>query len=259
MAEPVVKMEKEGKIAVITIDHPPVNALNAQVMTELDAAIDAVAASPEVGVLIITGAGEKAFVAGADITEFPSMTAQSGLNMVLRAHSIFNKLEDLPIPVIAAINGFALGGGCELAMACDMRIAAASAQLGQPEVNLGIIPGYGGTQRLPRLVGPGKAKELIFSAVSIGAEEARQIGLVDRVVEKGRALDEARKLAELILQKGPLAIRAAKRAINEGMQTSLREGLGMEARCFAELAGSEDKTEGAKAFLEKRLPQFQGR
>ena len=176
-----------------------------------------------------------------------------------RGQRIFDKIEAFDRPVIAAVNGFALGGGNELAMCCDIRIASENALFGQPEVNLGIIPGYGGTQRLPRLIGPGKAKEMIFADERINAQEAFRVGLVQRVVPKGQALEEAKKLMKKILGKGPVSVKMAKKAINEGLQMSLREGLDLEARCEGVCFGTEDKDEGAKAFLEKRPAKFKGR
>lgn len=255
----LVAWQIEDGVAVITINHPPVNALNRRVMQELDQCLDEIAADPNARALIVTGAGEKAFVAGADISEFPSLTGEVGEKMSAAGQAVLDKLEALAIPTIAAINGFALGGGCELALACDIRVAAENARLGQPEVNLGVIPGYGGTQRLARVVGPGKAKELIFTGEHITAAEAYRIGLVDRLVPVGQALAEAKNLAQTILKKGPLAIRAAKKAINQGLDLPLKEGLKVEARLFGELCNSEDQKEGAKAFLEKRPAQFKGK
>ncbi|GAW92057.1 enoyl-CoA hydratase-related protein [Calderihabitans maritimus] len=255
----LVKLEVEGKIAVITIDHPPVNALNAQVMAELDEALDQVASDKEIGVLIITGAGEKAFVAGADIRQFPELDEKAGRELSARGQAIFDKIEELAIPVICAINGYALGGGCELALACDIRVVAENAKLGQPEVNLAVIPGYGGTQRLPRLVGAGKAKQLIFTGDAIDAQEAYRIGLADELVPAGQALEKAKEMAKKILTKGPVAIRLCKEAINRGLQMPLKEGLALEAELFGKACATEDKNEGAKAFLEKRKPNFQGK
>lgn len=249
----------EDGVAVVTINHPPVNALNRQVMQELDQCLDEIAADANAKALVVTGAGEKAFVAGADISEFPSLTAELGEKMSAAGQAVLDKLEALGIPTIAAINGFALGGGCELSLACDIRVAAENARLGQPEVNLGVIPGYGGTQRLARVVGPGKAKELIFTGDHITAAEAYRIGLVDRLVAVGEALNEAKNLAHTILKKGPLAIKAAKKAINQGLDLPLKEGLKVEAALFGELCNSEDQKEGAKAFLEKRPAQFKGK
>jgi len=233
--------------------------LNAPTLTQLDQVFDQLAGNPEVKGVIITGGGEKSFVAGADINEFLQVTGDRAAGFMARGQRIFDKIEAFDRPVIAAVNGFALGGGNELAMCCDIRIAAENALFGQPEVNLGIIPGYGGTQRLPRLIGPGKAKEIIFADERVSAQEALRIGLVERVVPKGQAVEEAKKLMKKILAKGPVAIRMAKKAINEGLGMSLRAGLDLEGQCEGVCFGSEDKNEGAKAFLEKRPAQFKGK
>ncbi len=254
-----VRCEIEGDIAVVMIDNQPsLNALNAQTLTQLDQTIDDLAKNKSVRGVIITGGGDKAFVAGADISEFLKIKGDEAIGFMSRGQRIFDKIEAFDRPVIAAVNGFALGGGNELALCCDMRIAAENAVFGQPEVNLGIIPGYGGTQRLPRRVGPGKAKEIIFADERITAQEALRIGLVERVVPKGQAVEEAKKLMRKILGKGPVAIQMAKKAINEGLTMSLREGLDLEARCSGVCFGTKDKDEGAKAFLEKRAPRFAG-
>lgn len=254
-----VRLEVEEGIALVTIDNPPVNALSAQVLSELEAVLNEVARRQDVGVLILTGAGEKAFVAGADIKQFLELDTVAGIDFAYRGQGIFNKIEELPVPSIAAVNGVALGGGCELALACDLRVAAENATFGQPEVNLGLMPGYGGSQRLPRLIGVGLAKELIYTGEAIGAQEAYRLGLVNRVAPKGQAVEEAKNLARKILSRGPLAVRLAKRAIDRGLQTSLRQGLALEAEYFGRLCGTEDAKEGARAFLEKRAPRFQGK
>jgi enoyl-CoA hydratase len=260
MEKQFVKFVIEEGIALVTIDNPAsLNALNAPTLTQLDQVFDQLAGNPEVKGVIITGGGEKSFVAGADINEFLQVTGDTAAGFMARGQRIFDKIEAFDRPVIAAINGFALGGGNELAMCCDIRIAAENALFGQPEVNLGIIPGYGGTQRLPRLIGPGKAKEIIFADERVSAQEALRIGLVERVVPKGQAVEEAKKLMKKILAKGPVAIRMAKKAINEGLGMSLRAGLDLEGQCQGVCFGSEDKNEGAKAFLEKRPAQFKGK
>ncbi|WP_366921725.1 enoyl-CoA hydratase-related protein [Metallumcola ferriviriculae] len=253
----LVKLVIKDKIAEVTIDNPPVNALNAQVIQELDETVEVIKGE-EVGAVIITGAGEKAFVAGADISQFPSLNSDTGKKMVQTGQRVFDKIAALPIPVIGAIDGFALGGGCELALVCDIRIASEKARLGLPEVNLAIIPGYGGTQRLARLIGEGKAKELIFTADAVMAQEALQIGLVERVVPAGETVNAAREMAQKILSKGPLAIRKAKQAIDEGLKGSLRDGLDIEADLVGELFATEDLKEGATAFLKKRKPNYKG-
>lgn len=260
MEKEYVRCQIEEGIAVVTIDNQPaLNALNAPMLTQLDQTFDALAKNQEVKGVIITGAGEKSFVAGADISEFIQIKGDAAVGFMARGQRIFDKIEAFDRPVIAAVNGFALGGGNELAMCCDIRIAAENAIFGQPEVNLSIIPGYGGTQRLPRLIDPGKAKEIIFADERINAQEALRIGLVQRVVPKGQAVEEAKKLLKKIMGKGPVAIKMAKKAINEGLKMSLREGLDLEARCNGICFGTEDKDEGAKAFLEKRPAKFKGK
>jgi len=260
MEKQFVRYQIEEGIAIVTIDNPAaLNALNTPTLTQLDQAFDQLAGKPEVKGVIITGGGEKSFVAGADISEFQQVKGNTAAAFMARGQRIFDKIEAFDRPVIAAINGFALGGGNELAMSCDIRIAAENALFGQPEVNLGIIPGYGGTQRLPRLIGPGRAKEIIFADERINAQEALRIGLVQRVVPKGQAVEEAKKLLKKIMSKGPVAIKMAKKAINEGLGMPLRGGLDLEGQCEAGCFGSEDKNEGAKAFLEKRPAQFKGK
>jgi len=260
MEKQFVSCRIEEGIAIITIDNQAaLNALSGPVLSQLDQIFDDLGKNPEAKGVIITGAGEKSFVAGADISEFLKITGETLVPFITRGQRIFDKIEEFDRPVIAAINGFALGGGNELAMSCDIRIAAENAVFGQPEVNLGIIPGYGGTQRLPRLVGEGKAKEMIFADERINAAEALRIGLVERVVPKGQALEEARKLMKKILAKGPVAIRMAKKAIHEGLGLSLRGGLDLEAYCQKTCFETSDKDEGATAFLEKRPAKFQGK
>jgi len=257
MGKLVTYLVKDG-IAEITINHPPVNAMNDQVFQELDEAIEAVKAE-EAGAVIVIGAGEKAFVAGADISEFPYLDGEGGYKLSVRGQRVFDKIAELPVPAIAAVNGFALGAGLELALCCDIRIASENAKLGLPETNLALIPGYAGTQRLARLVGSGKAKEMVFTAEHISAEEALQIGLVQKVASQGEVMDAARSMAQKIIIKGPLAIRSAKKAIDEGLKVSLQEGQEIEAKHFGALFDTEDQKEGAKAFLEKRKPEFKGK
>ena len=260
MEKEFVRCQVEDGIAIVTIDNPSsLNALNAPTLTQLDQVFDTLTKNPGVKGVIITGGGEKSFVAGADISEFLQVKGNTAAAFMARGQRIFDKIESFDRPVIAAINGFALGGGNELAMSCDIRIAAENAIFGQPEVNLGVIPGYGGTQRLPRLIGPGKAKEIILADERINAQEALRIGLVERVVPKGQAVEEAKKLLKKIMGKGPVAVKMAKKAINEGLGMSLRGGLDLEGYCQGVCFGSEDKDEGAKAFLEKRPAQFKGK
>jgi len=246
-------------LAWVTIDNPPLNALNHALMDELKAVFNELEENEDVLIVILRGGGERAFVAGADIKQFPAMDQAVAEKFSSEGQDVLNQIENFKGPVIAAIQGFALGGGCELAMACDIRVASEDAKFGQPEINLAIIPGYGGTQRMPRLVATGKAKELIYTAEMIDATEAMKIGLVERVVKREELLDAAKKLATTILTKGPLAIKAAKKAINEGVALPLREGLKLESRYFGTLFSTEDKNEGALAFLEKRKPIFKGK
>jgi len=255
-----VKTSLEERVAVLTIDHPPVNALNQPTLLELNAAVDEVIANPEVHAVVITGAGQLAFVAGADISEFGKIeNAEQAQQVSQSVHAIYNKIECSPKPFIAAINGVALGGGLELAMACHLRIIGDRAKVGQPEINLGIIPGWGGTQRLPRLVGPAKAIELILTGDSITAQEAYRLNLVNKVVPGGEVLKTARDLAKKISQKGGLAVQVALHAVITGSQQPLEVGLGIEAAGFGQVATSEDGREGAAAFLAKRQPVFKDR
>jgi len=249
----------EGKLAWVTIDNPPLNPLSNALMDELSAVFNELEDNEEVLVVIVRGGGERAFVAGADIKQFPAMDQTTAEKFSSEGKEVFNQIENFKGPVIAAIQGFTLGGGCELAMACDIRVASEDAKFGQPEINLAIIPGYGGTQRLPRLIPVGKAKELIYTGNMIDAAEASRIGLVERVVKREDLVDEAKKIATEILAKGPLAVKAAKKAINEGLALPLREGLKLESRYFGSLFSTEDKNEGALAFLEKRKPIFKGK
>jgi enoyl-CoA hydratase len=255
-----VRTERKGYIFVITIDRPKVlNALNAKTVEEIGRAFAEVREDEEIRCVIVTGAGEKAFVAGADINELARMTPIVGKFVSEQGQNVFLQIERFPKPVIAAINGFALGGGCELALACHMRIASDEAQLGLPEVSLGIIPGYGGTQRMVRLLGKGKAFELICSGERIGAADAERIGLVNKVVRPDQLMPAAEELAKKIAMRSPVAIRAAIEAINSGSDMPFEEGQVLEATLFGLLCASEDMKEGMKAFLEKRPPEFPGR
>lgn len=251
-------VERQGRLGVVRINHPEaLNALDTLVLRELGQAFDAFAADAGIDVVVLTGEG-RAFVAGADIAEMSAMTAAEGKAFGRLGADVFRKIELLPQPVIAAVNGFALGGGCELAMACDIRIASAKAKFGQPEVGLGITPGFSGTQRLPRLVGLGKAKELIYTAAVIPADEALRIGLVNKVVAPEALMDEALALAATIASKARLAVRYAKEAINRGIETDIETGIAVEASLFGLCFATADQKEGMAAFLQKRKPDFTG-
>jgi enoyl-CoA hydratase len=251
--------ETRDRVAIITVNRPEkLNALNAQTKEELETVLAAAREDPEVDVLVMTGAGTKAFVAGTDIGELSELTGETGESFSTKGQALFDRIEACEKPVIAAVNGYALGGGCELAMACHIRIASSTARFGQPEVSLGIIPGYGGTQRLPRLVGRGPALEMILSGVPVGAEDALRLGLVNRVVEPEKLLESALNLARRIASQAQPAVRLAIRAVNIAEETTLSEGLGSEAALFGECCGTADFVEGVRAFLEKRPPRFTG-
>src|SRR5216684_2456677 len=252
--------EKRDRIGFITFNRPKVlNALNRKTMEELNQILIAARADEDVRVLILTGAGEKSFVAGADISELAVQTPVSGKETALFGQSVLHQLETLGKPSIAAINGFALGGGCELAMACSIRLASKTAKLGQPEVKLGIMPGYGGTQRLARLCGKGAAYELCLTGEMVSAEEAQRIGLVNHVYEPAELIPAAEAMAKKIMANGPLAVKYAMEAIERGVEMPQEEGLFLEATLFGLACATEDMREGTKTFLEKRPPQFKGR
>ncbi len=247
------------RIALVTINRPDkLNALNAQCKAELREVFTNLRTNREVDVVIVTGSGEKAFVAGTDIGELAALTAETGKEFAESGQSIFDLIQHLGKPVIAAVNGYALGGGCELALACHIRIASDNAKFGQPEVSLGVIPGYGGTQRLARLVGTGRAAEMILTGNPIDAPEARRIGLVNRVVPQPELLATAEATAKVIIAKGQLAIRMSLKAINAAMELPLSDGLKLEAGLFGEACSTEDAKEGISAFLQKRKPAFKG-
>ncbi|MCI9368066.1 MAG: enoyl-CoA hydratase/isomerase family protein [Oscillospiraceae bacterium] len=247
-----VNFEQQGAVAILTINRPEaLNALNSQVLSDLDEVITKVEASPDIHAVILTGAG-RSFVAGADIGEMKGFSAIDGKKFGVHGGGVFLRLENLSKPVIAAVNGFALGGGCELAMSCDIRIASEKAKFGQPEVGLGITPGFGGTQRLPRIVGISKAMELILTAKVIGAAEAKEIGLVSQVYAPEELMDKAMELANAICANAPIAVQESKRCIRMGMQTDIATGSAFEAEAFGVTCGTEDKNEGMGAFLEKR-------
>src|SRR6476619_5031962 len=255
-----ILFEKKNSIAYVTVNRPKVlNALNMATMEELRSAFHELKNDAGVRVVILTGAGEKAFIAGADIGELAKHDAVSGKEYTHRGQSVLNLIESLGKPVIACMNGFALGGGCEIAMACTMRLASSNAKLGQPEVKLGIIPGYGGTQRLPRLVGKGIAMQLVLTGEMISAEEAHRIGLVNEVTAPGELIPRAEAIAAKIIANAPLAVQYAMEAVNKGMEMTLSEGLYLEAVLFGLCCATEDKKEGTTAFLEKRAPQFRGK
>lgn len=255
-----VTVQKENGIALITINRPKVlNALNTDTLNELKAAVLDAGADESIKVLIITGAGEKAFVAGADIAQMRDLSVLEGRKMTMLGQDVFNIIENLDKPVIAAVNGFALGGGCELAMSCDIRVASQNAKFGQPEVNLGIIPGYAGTQRLARLIGKGRAKYYIYTGYMFTAEEAFQMGLVNKVVRPEELLDECKTIAQTIMSKAPVAIMMAKKAINHGLDMDLNSGVAYEAEAYTTTFATEDRVEGMTAFLEKRAANFKGR
>ena len=246
-----IKYEEEGMIAVLTINRPKaLNALNSKVLDELDKTLDSIDTN-KIRALIITGAGEKSFVAGADIGEMSSLTKEQGKAFGKKGNDVFRKLETFPIPVIAAINGFALGGGCEISMSCDIRICSDNAIFGQPEVGLGITPGFGGTQRLARLVGQGMAKQMIYTGRNIKADEAFRIGLVNAVYPQNELLNEAKKMAETIARQAPIAVRNAKKAINDGLQVDMDRAIEIEEELFGNCFETEDQRAGMGNFLEK--------
>jgi enoyl-CoA hydratase len=253
-------LERDGAVAIVTINRPAVlNALNTQTLDELRRVILDLKRDDGVRVLVLTGAGDKAFVAGADINELAVQTPTSGREHALAGQHVFDLIENMGKPVIAAINGYALGGGCELAMACTLRMAADTARLGQPEIALGLIPGYAGTQRLPRLVGKGRAMEMILTGAPIAADEALRIGLVNRVSPAADLMADARKLAAQLAKSAPIAMRYIINAVNQGIEMPFAEASQYEATLFGLVASTDDMREGTKAFLEKRKPEFKGR
>lgn len=258
MASKLVNVQKEERIAILKVNRPEaLNSLNYEVIGQLDEAIEDLAKDEEIDVVIITGEG-KAFVAGADIVAMKGLNAEEGRKWGNFGQKVFRKIETMRKPVIAAVNGFALGGGCELAMCCDIRIASEKAKFGQPEVGLGITPGYSGTQRLPRLVGPAKAKELIYTAEIIPADEAAKIGLVNQIVKHEDLLTEAKEMANKILKNAQMAVRYSKIAINRGIETDIETGIEIEADLFGLCFATKDQKEGMSAFIEKRKPKFKG-
>ncbi|KKL73522.1 hypothetical protein LCGC14_2074050 [marine sediment metagenome] len=256
MYDHIIYQVKDG-IATITFNRPKVlNALNSKLLTELSQALTAVAENEDIRVLVLTGAGEKAFVAGADINELAQLSILGAKSFARNGHLILDRFQALPIPVIAAVNGFALGGGTEIAIACDFIYASEKAMFGQPEIKLGVIPGFGGTQRLARLIGMNMAKEMILTGKMVTAAEAKAIGLVNKVCSPEKLMDEVMQTANTMASKGKVSLRAAKDAINMGMNVDLASGCSLEIDAFAICLGSEDAKEGTAAFLEKRKPEF---
>jgi len=253
-----VRYETDGALATITVDHPPANALSNQVLAEIEAALHAADRDDGIRCVIFTGAGEKFFIAGADIGEFLKTPKERGSERTQKGQNVTLQMETMGKPVIAAINGYCLGGGCELAMAADIRIAAENAALGQPEIKLGIIPGFGGTQRFPRLLGKSKAMELLFTGDNVSAQDALAWGLVSHVVPQGELLAKAKELGLRLADQAPQAIAAIKRAVHNGEERPMEEALEAERQEFAEVRFSDDAIEGITAFMEKRKPNFRG-
>ncbi len=254
-----IAVENRENVQILYINRPQVlNALNEKTLLEIEAAVNDFAKDEKLAVMIITGSGERAFVAGADIESQYPLDAEGGRNWAFLGHRVFRLIENIEKPVIAAINGFTLGGGCELAMACDIRLASEKAQLGQPEVTLGITPGYGGTQRLTRLVGTGKAKQLVFTGKKINAQEAYRIGLVDEIYPHEELMEKAVAMARIIASNAPLAVRYAKQQINQSLQINDDIAVVVEAGLFGLCFATKDQKEGMGAFLEKRKPFFTG-
>jgi enoyl-CoA hydratase len=259
MAYENILLEVEESVAVLTFNRPKVlNALNPALLDEVADAVAKVSVDANVRVLVLTGAGEKAFVAGADISEFPKMNPLQARAFAEKGQNLFFALEGLPIPVIACVNGFALGGGCELAMSCDFIYASDKAKFGQPEINLGIIPGFGGTQRLARLVGRAKAKELCMTGEMIDAQQAKELGLAAKVFPADQLVEETMKVAKLLASRSRVALRAIKQIVDRGMDVDLKSGCALEMESFGVCFSSKDAKEGVTAFLEKRKPAFTG-
>lgn len=259
MSYETILFEQEGDIATITIDRPKsMNALNAQLIAELTDAVEQIAVNEDIRVLVLTGSGEKAFVAGADIGELSTLNPLQASYFAEKGHILMDKLQELPIPVIAMVNGFALGGGLEIALSCDFIYASDNAKIGLPEITLGIIPGFGGTQRLSRIVGKNLAKEMIFTGKMLSAGEALEKGIINKVMPPDELAAEVKKTAEKMATKGKASLNAAKKTINDGMDVDLSSGCKMEMAAFALCMASEDAKEGTTAFLEKRTPEFKG-
>lgn len=260
MAYETLLVETTDRTATITLNRPPMNPISSVLIDELNAVLDEIEGNGEIRAVILTGAGEKAFCAGADISEFGQAFAEGSMKeLVMSRHRMFTRIEKFPKPVIAAINGYALGGGCELAMSCHLRIMSSEAVAGQPEINLGIIPGYGGTQRLPRLVGRTRAYEMLFLGDRISAARALEIGLINKVSEPASLMDDARDLAGRLAAQAPVAIGLIIDSVNRGLETTIEEGLEIEAENITVVSQTEDAMEGSLAFMEKRPPQFRGK
>lgn len=254
-----IRIERKDRVAVVTINHPPVNALSPQVISELDGVLKEIEADAEIGALVLTGAGPKIFVAGADIKAMSEMTPEQGEALAHNGQATLNRLEDMPKLTICAINGLALGGGLELAMACDMRLCSENAKMGQPEINLGIIPGFGGTQRLPRIVGVGRAMQMLITGDPIDAQTAYAWGLVNAVLPSDALMSKAMELAQAAATKAPMAVKLIQQSVYQGIDKPLHQGLLCEIQSFRKVFETEDKVEGISAFMEKRAPQFKGR
>jgi len=253
-------VEQKDAVLIVKINREKaLNALNKETVAELQQLFNHYWSDDTVKCVVVTGVGEKAFVAGADIPELAELDMRAGTDLAAKGQYLMKTIQNFPKPVLAAVNGFALGGGCELAMACDIRLASEKAKFGQPEINLGVIPGYGGTQRLARLVGRGKAMQMILTGEMISAQEAHRIGLVDEVYPHNELMDKAMEMAGLICSKGPIAIALAKECVNRGLEINLSVGCDLEKANFGQTFGTSDKNEGLKAFMEKRKPQFTGR
>ncbi|MBS2970094.1 enoyl-CoA hydratase [Metabacillus sp. KIGAM252] len=255
--ESVIKRDKQESVMVLTIDHPPLNVMSQAVLRELDQLLDEMRDDQEIVCVILTGAGDRAFMAGADIKEFPSLIGKKGIkSQFMESHAVLNKLDDFPKPVIAVLNGLTFGGGCELALTCDIRIAEEHVQIGLPEIKLGLFPGGGGTQRLPRVIGEARAKEMMFTGDPIDSAKAKEIGLVNEVTAKGEGLQHGLKLAAKISRFSLPALSRIKRSVDEGLGVSLKDGLEREAELFEEVFQTDDIKEGVQAFIEKRKPEF---
>lgn len=256
----VLQVEKTEGYAIITIDNPPMNVISNQVFKELDEVFAGLGADEEVNAVILTGQGEKVFAAGADIKEFPLLIGQTGIQETfLETHAILHRIDQFEKPVIAMLNGLTLGGGCELVLCCDIRIAEEHVQIGLPEITLGLFPGGGGTQRLPRLIGEARAKEMMFTGEPVTAEKAERIGLVNRVVPSGEGMEIAKKMAKRFGRSSMPALRFIKQAVDKGLELPLEEGTNLEAAYFEKVFQTEDAKEGVRAFIEKRKPAFQNK